>query len=172
MSRAWRWLLPSLLALAGCGPIYTDIDEPQVCKTLSNLAVPGVPAGTVPSVAVPLSLDLRKELGNTNGVIGEVEVLQTTLTARSGITDFGFLQAAELDIEITNTGGGFVPAVQYQRPTPYSPSSVLSMPGNGANLFPYVKTGTAGAALVLTGDFPTSAWNLDAEICVHVRLTH
>lgn len=159
-----------LLALAGCGSLYTEIDEPQVCQTISSVQVPGVPANTVHGVAVPVTFSLHKELGSTKGVTGEVEVIQVVLTADTGVTDFGFIQIAQLNVDVPDGGGLFVPVVEYTQPASYTPSSTLEMPGNGSNVFDEVASGNVDASLALTGNFPTTAWSADLQICVEVKL--
>jgi hypothetical protein len=161
-----------LLPLAACGALYAEVDEPEVCKTLTSQRVPGVPDAGTQSVVIPFSFDLRKEVGNTAGATGEVELTKITLTAQEGISDFAFIDTADVDVNVPNSSGGFVPVLAYQRPASYAPSPVLVMPGNGANIFPYVKSGAVAATLQLTGTLPGVPWLTDIQACVHVRVTH
>ncbi len=163
----------SLLACAltcSCGSVFTELDEPSVCKTISNVGVPGVPVSTVEGIVVPFSINLRKELGNTKGAKGLVEVKSVQLTARSGIADFAFIQTATVDVIVAGDGGGLVSVASYAQPATYTPSSELTIPGNGSNVFVYVESGLARVSMALTGTPPPTAWTFDADVCIHITV--
>ena len=163
----------ALLACAlgcSCGSVFTQLDEPSVCKIISNVTVRGVPATTVEGIVVPFSINLRKELGNTKGAKGLLEVQSVALTAVSGITDFSFIQTASVDVVVAGDGGGLVPVATYTQPPTYTPSSELTIPGNGSNVFVYVQNGLASLSMALTGVPPSTAWTFDADICVHITV--
>jgi|tagenome__1003787_1003787.scaffolds.fasta_scaffold20192575_1 hypothetical protein len=159
-------LFTGLVALLaeGCG-VSVEADAPEVTVTQRDLAFDGVPlAALVGPVSVSRKFSQKhKKLDLPSGLDSEVKALGVTLTAKTGIKDFGFLHA--LRISMSDDVHTPVQLVEYEQPAGGAPSSVLEMKSaNPVNTLEQWKTDSATFTVEVAGTLPTDAWTVDLTL--------
>lgn len=163
----------SALLLSGC--FYVEAEEPSVCKTVLDQSFPGIAAGGTYDVSQQFSYDFGNEIVLTfegKTVETTARALQVTLTAKSGISDFSFIDAADATL-IDPTGK--LPDVQivtYAKPANAQASNTLVIEGGGENIdiTKYLQNGQIAVRLHFSGSPPNQNFTADVKTCVYAKV--
>jgi hypothetical protein len=152
--------------LSACG---LEAPLPDVCRDLKNQSFPASPGGVGTQTVnrlVEENFDLSSA-GDLSELSPKVRLKSMTLTALSGISDFGFVDAVSVDIQ--DAVGGSLPTTNvttYARDTAAAASATLEMKGADADLWPYVKDSKVKFNATFTGEPPTSSWTAGVKVCL------
>jgi hypothetical protein len=151
------------LPVAGCG-VSVEAEVPEIEVTQHDLKFDGVPlAALIGDVSVSQKFSQKhKKLDLPSGLDSTVKALGVTLTAKSGLKDFGFIK--NLRLTMSDDVHPPVALVEYQQ-TGAPPSNVLSLQSaNPVNTLEQWKTDSATFAVEVAGTLPTEAWSVDLSI--------
>ena len=151
-------------AAAGCG-ISVEADLPQVEVTQRDLAFDGVPVtGLIGDVSMTRSFSQEhKTLEAPKGLDSEVKALSVTLTAKTGIQDFGFIH--NLRITMSDDVHDPIELLAYQQDPHAKPGNVLSMASaNPVDTLDQWKTNSATFTVEVAGALPANDWTVDLSI--------
>jgi hypothetical protein len=163
----------SPLLLSSC--FYVEAEEPSVCKTVLDQSFPGSPLGGSYDVSQEFSYDFGNEIVlsfNGHTVDTNARALNVTLTAKSGISDFSFIDSA--DATLTAPGQPDIQIVTYTKPAGSTPSATLVIQGGSDNIdiTNYLKNGTIGVRLHFAGSAPPSNFTADVKTCVYAKVKY
>ena len=152
------------LATGGC-MMEVEADVPDVEITQHDLVFTGVPAASgLGDVSLSKSFSQKHQrLDLPAGLDTEVKALGVTLTAKTGVENFDFLQ--NLRLTMSDDVHDPVELINYQR-DPNAPSTnVLSMPSaNPVNTLDQWKTDSATFTVELAGALPAQDWKVDLAV--------
>jgi hypothetical protein len=160
------------LAAGGC-MLKVEADVPDVEITQHDLLFTGVPqAGSLGDVALSKSFSQQhQKLDLPSGLTTEVNALGVTMTAKTGIESFDFLQ----NLRLTMNDGVHDPVelINYQR-DPNAPSTnVLEMPSaNPVNTLDEWKTDSATFTVTVAGQLPSQDWTVDLSVDFSGKITY
>jgi hypothetical protein len=170
MKTSSRMLLPfAALALvsltAGGCMLQVEADVPDVEITQHDLVFTGVPAaGSLGDVSLSKSFSQQHQrLDLPSGLTTEVKALSVTLTAKTGITTFDFLQ----NLRLTMSDGVHDPVelINYERDPSAPSTTVLTMPSaNPVNTLDEWKTNSATFTVTVAGQLPSQDWTVDLSV--------
>jgi hypothetical protein len=152
------------LATGGC-MVEVEADVPDVEVTQHDLAFSGVPAaGDLGDVSLSKSFSQKHQrLDLPAGLDTEVKALGVTLTAKTGIETFDFLQ--NLRLTMSDDVHDPVELINYQRDPKAPSTNVLSMPSaNPVNTLDQWKTDSATFTVEIAGQLPASDWTVDLSV--------
>jgi len=156
--------------LSGCGSLFfAQIEEPDLCKTVS-VDFPAAPPGGTSAQAVAVDLDLHSDLEpfNRSGTTTQLQLKYVEFLAGTGITDFGFVDAAKITLQSTSGAScNLADLVNYQRDPSSAPQTTLTFTAPDAvDLMPCLSAGSASLRTDFSGRLPTTAWSMDAKACL------
>ncbi len=161
-----------LLLATGCGVTF---DAEELCKTMPDQPFAALPA-PINSPTVTLTRTLDYDLGpqlsqlSSPNVESSVRMTRMVLTAKSGISDFNFVDTATIRLE--NPAGGEEPAdvLQYEKGGP-PPGERMELKGEGfVDVTRYMHDGKLRIIGTLVGQLPQS-FTADVQICVQATTT-
>ena len=150
--------------LAACGFPSASLDEPSICKTLSDQVVP--PSGRLTTLSLPLSLDLRPTLAKLGVKSGHAQVSSLSLHAVDGVSDLGFLTSTRVTLAQGAGDGGAVDLVDFEAAA--APARITAA-GTDADLFPAALEGPLELELSIAGQLPNNVWHADVSLCVALQ---
>ena len=171
-----RTLLFAALAtvlLPGC--FYVEAEEPMVCKTVLDQSFPGSTLGGNYDVSQDFNYDFGNEIVlsfDGKSVDTTARALQVTLTAKSGITDFSFIDAADATL-IDPTGNlPDVQIVSYAKnaSAPAGPTLVIEGGGQNIDITKYLQSGKIDVRLHFNGSAPPQNFTADVKTCVYAKV--
>jgi len=181
-----KFILASALAAGpSCAPTVT-IDAPDIEVTQTDLAFPAVPAGAPQGQSVSGIFQIATaKLGAANnpdaGTLKNIKRLQLTrivLKAKTGITDFAFLdelsvKAANWDpTKAANAGQRVIQIVDYKLPDGEVFGSVLPIPiSPPVDMLPLWGRTWLYLTVVASGVLPSVDWSVDVVFSLSLRLT-
>ncbi|HYR54622.1 MAG TPA: hypothetical protein VEM39_00765 [Myxococcaceae bacterium] len=159
----------SASGLSGCGSLFfAQIEEPDLCKTVSVDFPASPPAGTS-AQAVAVGLDLHSDLEpfNRSGTTSQLQLKYVEFFAGTGIADFGFVDAAKITLQSTSGAScNLADLVSYQRDPSSTPQATLTFTGPAAvDLMPCLSAGSASLRTDFSGRLPTTPWSMAAKAC-------
>jgi hypothetical protein len=165
-------VVSAILALAGCG---ADLQVDSVCVTTPGYTVlsarmPGVTSAQLPTIKLGFTVgaaipDLKNS--GAHDIHVSFRSLQLDSTASTA-----FVTA--LTVRAVAPSGSSLPKVTlgtYQRPASGA-GTTLRVPGNGADVFPYLQSGRLVleiSGLTDPSQAPSGAFTADAEVCAEVE---
>lgn len=163
-------LLPALLlATAGCGDVlFLELEQPALCKTLAGQTFGGSQYSTT------LDIDVAREIQglgvqSPEGIELFVSMERARLIARSGITDFDFIDSARISVvSVAPDGPPPAEVLSYTRTGPTGPEVELH-DGGKLNLTDYISQDTLRVEAALSGRLPSEDWSIDIEVCLYGR---
>jgi hypothetical protein len=159
-----------LAFLSGGCPLFsveTTIEE--ACVVRSGVAIDGVEAGTA-SVSRRYDIDIAEldGLADLVDLDAELEFVRFEARATSGITEFGFVDAAHVTIASGDPDSVLPTLVAYDCagdcPTTGATLVVPSATQRGAA--DYLKSGSLVVDVEVQGALPSTAWTMDVAVCV------
>jgi hypothetical protein len=163
-----------VMLTGGCPLIEIEAEVQEVCLTYADLSIPG--SDGTGTVVHDFVFDDLVSIDEIEQLDGNVEFVHVKLRAKSGVSDFGFLDAAHVTVT-SGDAASTLPALTVVDcsgdgcPTEGSEITLLSSePGDA---LAYLRSGSVAVSLEVTGDLPTSAWTVDVDVCVKgkVRFT-
>lgn len=197
-------ILLSVLAAAvliACGrPLfYAELEEPRLCKTIPAedlFPFPGTSPGAELRAELPIPLGAILEpitafgQGDADGGTAAIDLdttvrlIEFTLVARSGVTDFNAVETVAISV-VPEPGSGLERAtlLNYTRDPAHLPGDRLTVAGDeNVNLAEYIGQsgsatlpdggtvdGTVRFEAVMTGTLPENEWTADMRACVFLK---
>jgi hypothetical protein len=164
-------VLPMLLVVAstGCGDLlFLEVEQPALCKVVENQAFGGS------QYAATIDLNVSQEIqglgiGNIQGVDLFINLQRAKLVARSGISNFDFIDKAKITVmPIVSSGPPPLEVLSYERKGP-SGTEVELAAGQPTNISPYITAETLRAEAEISGRLPSENWSIDIEVCLYSR---
>jgi hypothetical protein len=153
-------------ASAGC-MVSVEAEIPDVQVTQKGLAFAGVPiGGALGDVSMTQSFSQEHDaLDLPEGLTSEVKALEVSLTARAGISDFGFVHYLRLTMSDEGNNANAVELINYERADAAAPSPVLKMiAANPVNALEKWKTKSALFTIDIAGTLPEHDWVADITV--------
>ncbi len=155
--------------VCGCGSLfYAQVEEPELCKTISADFPAAPPVGTT-SQSVAVDFDLHSELDsfNQSDMTSSLELKSVEFDAGRGVSDFGFVDAAKITVQGTNNASCNLPdLVDYQRDPSATAQPTLTFPGSSTvDLMPCFKSGKVTIQTNFSGRLPTQTWSMNVKAC-------
>lgn len=188
--------LASLTSACSQGPIfYAEIEEPSLCKTIPWDQLPpftGVAPGVdlVWEMPIPLAQQMSLFGGNADGGFSvpqgsqiNIRLVELTLTAKQGITDFNAVAASTVSA-VPFPGSTLTEQVllSYTQDPANLPGDRLTIAGDrGVELADFLNDSsgqtydggsTDGSVLiraVMTGTLPPNDWRADVRACLYMK---
>ena len=129
-SAVFSALAVALVLAAGAGAggcVSVDADIPNVEVTQKGLTFAGVPVGSaLGDVSMTRSFSQEHSaLDLPEGLTSEVKALEVSLTAKQGISDFGFVRYLRLTMSDTSDNSNALELINYER----DPAVPAGLPG-------------------------------------------
>lgn len=147
--------------------VSVEADVPDVEVTQKNIMFQGVPAtGLAGDVAMTNSFSQKHPtLDLPQGLTPEVSVLQVSLTAKEGISNFDFIHQLRLTMSGDANNSDAVELINYQKDPASQTGAVLTMPSaNPVNALEQWKTDSALFTIDIAGTLPTADWAVDVTV--------
>jgi hypothetical protein len=162
-------LTASTLALAtgAAGCISVDAEVPDVEVTQKDLSFDGVAIGSaLGDVSMTRTFSQEHDaLDLPAGLNPEVKALAVSLTAKSGIKDFGFVRFLRMTMSDTSDNSNALELINYERNDAAPASNVLQMTAaNPVNALEKWKTKSALFTIEVAGTLPDNDWTADITI--------
>ena len=160
------------LVSGGC-MLQVEADVPDVEITQHDLLFSGVPdVGNLGDVSLTKSFSQQHQrLDLPSGLTTEVNALGVTLTAKTGIVNFDFMQ----NLRLTMSDGVHDPMelINYQRDPKAPSTTVLTMPSaNPVNTLDEWKTDSATFTVTVAGQLPAQDWTVDLAVDFSGKITY
>src|SRR6202158_2478765 len=160
----------SASGLSGCGSLFfAQIEEADLCKTVS-VDFPAAPAVGTSGQGVAVYLDLHSDLAlfNRSDTTTQLQLKYVEFFARTGIADFGFVDAAKITLQSTSGAScNLADLVNYQRDPSRPPQAALTFIGPDAvDLMPCLSAGSSSLRTDFSGRLPTNSWSMEAKACL------
>ncbi len=165
MSRTYASLVVGLLLLPACPLLDVQADVQDACVTYQNVSIDPMPqvTGTLEKSFTVSDLSALKDLADDGFQLG---FARGDVRAVSGVSDFGFVQAA--DVLITSgSADSTLSAFDFGCTNCGSAASEVDFaPQGSADAQAYVETGSLIVTVELTGTPPAVSWTMDVDVCM------
>lgn len=160
-------LLGSLLVLLPACPLLEVKGEVQeVCLTYTGVTIPGVPVGqtSIDQSFTIDQLDGAKQLADADA---KLTFTRAEIRAKSGVTDFTFVQKAQLSIA-SGDPSSTLPTVDVIDCQGCGNTSTTLDVDNAATvqIQDYIKSGSLIVTVALEGTPPANDWTADVDVCM------
>jgi hypothetical protein len=159
-------LLLGLVFLPACPLLDVQAEIQDVCMTYRGVTIPGVPVGTA-SIEQSFNVDDlqgAKALADANATL---TFTRAEVRATSGVSDFSFVQRAELSIASGDPASTLPTLTIFDCVDCASSTSTLD--AGTATTTPvqdYMKSGSLVVTVALSGTPPVADWTADIDICM------
>jgi hypothetical protein len=164
-------LLPAALVLftAGAGGCMLSVEAqvPDIEVTEKNVMFAGVPATSLIGDVSMISSYSQKHptLDLPAGLTSEVKVLDISLTATQGITNFDFIHLLRVSMSGDGDDTSAVELIDYQKDPTATTGAVLTMPcTNPVNTLAQLKSDSTLFTIDVAGTLPTADWAVDVSV--------
>jgi hypothetical protein len=147
--------------------VSIEAEIPDVEVTQKGLTFTGVPiGGALGDVSMTQTFSQEHDaLELPAGLNSEVKALEVSLTARQGISDFGFVHFLRLTMSDDRNNADAVELIDYQRDDSAAPSPVLKMvAANPVDTLAKWKTKSALFTIDVAGSLPEHDWVADITV--------
>ena len=154
------------LGAGGC-MVSVEAEIPDVEVTQRGLSFAGVPVGSaLGDVSMTTSFSQEHDaLDLPQGLTSEVKALEVSLTAKEGISDFGFVRYLRLTMSDDSNNTSAIELINYERDSSVPPSNVLKMiAANPVNALEKWKTKSALFTIDVAGALPDHDWVADITV--------
>jgi hypothetical protein len=162
-------LVPVLGFAAGCDqPVLfsAEIDAPDIC--ISGLRVPFPPSDYHGNTDSPIS---GQDLGMPDADAFELDVTVRAvgITAVSGVSDLGFLDALTVSAVAADPGSALpeLMLVEMDEADHTADGAMYAEPETPANIATHLEAGDVFFRFGLSGQLPDTVWEADVDLCVH-----
>jgi hypothetical protein len=154
------------VSAAGC-MVSVDAEVPDVEITQKGLTFAGVPLGGAlgdVSMTQTFSQD-HDALALPNGLTSEIKALEVSLTAKEGVTDFGFVHYLRLTMSDDSHNANAIELINFERDASAAPSAVLQMVAtNPVDTLEKWKTKSVLFTIDIAGTLPAKDWVADIAV--------
>jgi hypothetical protein len=154
------------LGAGGC-MVSVEAEIPDVEVTQKGLSFAGVPIGSaLGDVSMTTSFSQEHDaLDLPQGLTSEVKALEVSLTAKEGISDFGFVRYLRLTMSDDSDNTNAIELINYERDSSVPASNVLKMiAANPVNTLEKWKTKSALFTIDVAGTLPEHDWVADITV--------
>ena len=166
--RGWLTVVCAALAAGACGcMVSVDAEIPDVEVTQKGLTFAGVPVGSaLGDVSLSRSFSqTHDKLELPEGLTSEVKALDVSLTAKNGITDFGFVRYLRLTMSDDASNANAIELINNEKDPSATASAVLKMvSANPLNALEKLKTESALFTIDVAGTLPDHDWAVDITV--------
>lgn len=157
------------LFLTACPLLDVEVEVPEVCVGYRDLPIEGVPSSPTTTVHKSFGVDDLSGFHQITDLDAEASFARAAIVAKSGITDFGFVEAAT--ISIRSPDSELPPLVLYT-------CDGDCVPANGAldmtaaaqhDVLAYLRGDSLVVEVELRGALPEQAWSTDIDVCFSAR---
>jgi hypothetical protein len=160
-----------VLLVGGCPLFDVQVETQEVCLRYGGLEVPaGDGSGTA---HLSFAFDDFKSLQGLDQIHGSVEFVRVALTAKTGISDFGFLTSASASV----ASGDPQSSLPEQTVVDCSgdgcerDGAVLSVAADSSvDALAYLRSQSILITLDIGGTLPSTAWTVDVDVCLKAKL--
>jgi hypothetical protein len=151
------------LGAGGC-MVSVEAEIPDVEVTQKGLSFAGVPPVGDVSISTSFSQE-HDALDLPQGLTSEVKALEVSLTAKEGISDFGFVRYLRLTMSDDSNNANAIDLINYERDDAAPASKVLKMiAANPVNALEKWKTKSALFTIDVAGTLPEHDWTADITV--------
>ena len=153
----------------GCPLLDVSASVPEACLTYKDIQVDGVPAENANAIHSVFTFDDLGGLKDLEKYDADLHFTRGTITATHGVGNLAFISSAKVDIASGDPDSTLPTRTFYECAAGDCPAAGKSMELDVAdqnNAVAYIDSGSLVVALDATGNMPTEAWTLDAELCV------
>ena len=135
--------------------------------TYADLEIPGSDgSGTISHQFV---FDDLMSIDEIEQLDGNVEFVNVKLRAKSGVSDFGFLDSAHVTVT-SGDAASTLPALTVVdcsgEGCPTAGSEITLLSSEPGDALAYLRSGSVAVSLEVSGALPTQAWTIDVDVCV------
>ena len=153
----------------GCPLLEISAEVPEACLTYKDVQIEGAPAEAATAIHTSFTFDDLGGLKDLEQYDADLRFTRGMITATHGVGDLAFIASAKLDIASGDPDSTLPTRTFYECAAGDCPAAGKSMELDVAdqnNAVAYIDSGSLVVALDATGNMPTEAWTLDAELCV------
>lgn len=157
--------LPSLPGGCGGGGIKLNVDQ---CKTFSSQQFKGQSSSAAVTFKKDFAVntgELAQALASKGATDVTVHLNSVTFTPASGVTDFNFVDSA--DLKASSASVAEAALTSYTKPSSGTVNPLV-LDGAGADLTPFLKDPSLNVSADLTGVPPSQDWTADVQVCFKV----
>jgi len=171
-------ILPAaLLALAsGCGlsnQFYAELEEPGICKTVSDATMTATTPGADLVLTIPIDLATNLPLFDARSGNLTLRLLSVTFLGKSGIQDFNSVDSASISaVPDPASGLSLTEVIRYDRAPGFVPGLELTVGGDSSvDLVPFLDTnGVVTVEARMVGGLPNNSWVADITGCLYTKV--
>jgi hypothetical protein len=156
----------SLVLLPACPLIEVEVDVQEVCFTYQDLKID---AQGETDVNKSFVFDDLHGVQQLTDVEADIEFLHVKLRAKSGITDFSFIDAAHVTIA-SGAPGSTLPVIDVvdcgNGSCPTSGAEVTLTSDAKASALDYIRSGSILVDVDVSGHMPDHSFSVDVDVCV------
>jgi hypothetical protein len=169
-----KLLFTALAAFVLSGCFYVEAEEPSVCKTVPDQSFPGSAVGGTYDVSQDFNYDFGNELVlsfNGKTVDTTAQILSVTLTAKSGITDFSFIDKAQVTLIDPSGANPDVQVLAYTKASGSPQTATLVVDGGDqVDITKYLQGGQITVRIHFNGSAPPGSFTADVKACVYAKV--
>jgi hypothetical protein len=160
-----------VLLTGGCPLLEVEAEIEEVCMTYRDVKVPAADGqGNLSKSFVFDDLDQVKDLDTLDA---DVEFRHVVLRAKSGVSDFSFLESAHVTVASGDPSSS-LPALEVVNCSGdgcgLGTSEVTLLTDTQADALSYLRSGSIAVSLDVTGALPDHEWTMDVDVCVKGKL--
>jgi hypothetical protein len=166
------YLLASLLVLPACPLLDVQAQVEEVCMTYRGVTIPGVPVGQT-TIDQSFTLDQLQGAKDLADADAELTFTHAEVRAVSGVSDFSFVQKADLSIA-SGDPNSTLPTVSVFTCEGCGTSASALDVDNAATIpvQDYIKTGSLVVTIALQGTPPANDWIADVDVCMSGNISY
>jgi hypothetical protein len=165
-------MLASLLVLPACPLLDVQAQVQEVCMTYRGVTIPGVPVGQT-SIDQSFTLDQLQGAKDLADADAQLTFTHAEVRAVSGVSDFSFVQKAELSIA-SGDPNSTLPTVSVFDCEGCGTSAAALDVDNAATVpvQDYIKSGSLVVTIALEGTPPANDWIADVDVCMSGNISY
>lgn len=153
----------------GCPLLDVTAEVPEACLTYKDIQIEGVAAEAAHAVHTVFTFDDLAGFAELEQYDAALHFTRGTITATHGVGNLAFIASAKLDIASGDPDSTLPTRTFYDCALGDCPAAGKSMDlqvSDRDDAIAYITSGSLVVALDATGNMPTEAWTMDAELCV------
>jgi hypothetical protein len=160
------FMLAGLVLLPACPLLDVQAEVQQVCLTYRGVTIPGVPLGQT-TIDQSFSLDQLQGAKDLADADAKLTFTHAEVRATSGVSDFSFVQKAELSIASGDPSSTLPTLSIFECQNCGTATTTLDV--DNAVTTPiqdYIKSGSLVVTIALQGTPPATDWTADVDVCM------
>ena len=159
-------MLAGLVLLPACPLLDVQAEVDEVCMTYRGVTIPGVPAGET-RIEQSFNVDQLQGAKDLADADAQLTFTRAEIRATSGVSDFSFVQQAELSIASGDPNSTLPTLAIFECQDCGTATTTLDV--DNAMVTPiqdYIKSGSLVVTLALQGTPPATDWTADVDVCM------